>query len=227
MSDPTDGDNDYIYRGNQPSPQDGTPWAAQPQPPSPPPPITPLPNVPPPGFPPQAPPIGPPTSLGPGPVKKKRWPWILAGVLLLCALPLGGCVALIGFGVSEITGRTEAIESTVDDFLTASNARQSDVVAGLADGSEPCSSATALLDATAGLEGAWEFSTSSTAFVERTGNSSLSNNIDADSLVIDGRENESAAIAEGEIIAANDTREFQITLSKPVSNWRICTISLR
>jgi hypothetical protein len=226
MSEPNDGEDDYIYRG-EPSPQDGEPWDAQPPPPSSPPPITPAPNVPPPGFPPRAPPIGPPTSLGPEPAKKKRWPWILAVVLVFCALPLGGCVALIEFGVSEISERSEAVESTVDEFLAASNARQSDVVTGLADGSEPCSSASELLDATAGLDGSWDFSTSTSAFVERSGNYTLSSNVDPDSQVIDGRENESFAIAAAQIVAANGTREFQITLSKPASNWRICTIALR
>lgn len=226
MSEPTDGEDDYIYRG-EPGPQDGVPWNAQPRPPSTPPPITPAPNVPPPGFPPQVPPTGPPASFGPEPVKKKRWPWVLAAVLVFCALPLGGCVALISFGVSEISERTEAVESTVDEFLAASNARQSNVVASLADESEPCSSASELLDVTAGLDGDWKFSTSASAFVERTGNSSFSSNADPDFLVIDGRENESVATVEGEIVAANGAREFQITLSKPLSNWRICTITLR
>ena len=43
------------------------------------------------------------------PQTRRRWPWIVAGLLVFCGLPLGGCVALVGFGVREVNERSDQI----------------------------------------------------------------------------------------------------------------------
>ena len=236
MGDSIDGEdegNDYIYRGEPSSPQDGEPWdppAPPPVPPGPPTPpaTTPFPTSPPPGFPPQQPPIGQPVpGLPTPPLKKKRWPWIVAAMVVLCGLPLGGCVALIGFGVNELNVRSDEIEGTVDEFFeTVRNGEPSSSEA-LADGQAPCMAAGELVSTANELGTSEAWRAESTSFVERSGNSTLSSNADPETLFVDGRPDESAAVVNGVLETDSGMREVQILLSRPVSLWRICTITAR
>lgn len=232
MSDPTDGGEDYIYRGENSTPQDdvqdGVPSNVTPPPPTPEPPgPIPTPNVPPPGFPPPQPPPGHPTSGELAPAKKKRWPWIVAAVVVFCALPLGGCVALIGFGVSELNQRSDDINATVIDFVEAAQRGDLNEAEGLTDGQPPCMSAEYAVQTVAGLGGDAPPTIDSTAFVERSGNSYLSSNADPETLFIDGRPDGSIGVVQGQIDTRTGPADFEAVLSKPPSSWRICTIMLR
>lgn len=242
MSDSTNGDGedegkDYIYRGEPSAPQDGEPWdppAPRPVPPVPPAPptspaTTPFPTSPPPGFPPQQPPMGQPVpGLPTPPLKKKRWPWIVAAVVVFCGLPLGGCVALIGFGVNEISSRSDEIEHTVEEFFETVGADATASAAGpFVDGEPPCMPAEALASSIRSLGTSISWSAESTAFVERSANSSFSSNADPESLFIDGRPNESAAVVTGILETDGGASEAQVLLSRPGSQWRICTITAR
>ncbi len=225
-----DNGEDYIYRGDPASPQDGQPW----NPPVPPPPsdlpdVVPYPNTPPPGFPPQQPPMGEAVGgLAPPAPKKKRWPWVVAAVVVLCGLPLGGCVALIGFGVNEINSRSEEIESTVEEFFEAVDTDPSaSSIEALTDGRPPCMPAETLVSSLTELGTAISWEGESTSFVERSGNSTLSSNADPETLFVDGRPDESAAVVEGVLETSSGRREVQVLLSRPVSLWRICTITAR
>ncbi|MDW3178052.1 MAG: hypothetical protein R8J94_11740 [Acidimicrobiia bacterium] len=220
---------DYIYRGESSTPQDGQPWNPPSQPPAGPPPATPYPTSPPPGFPPQQPPMGAPVPGLPEPApKKKRWPWIVAAVVIFCGLPLGGCVALIGFGVNEINTRSDEVERTVDEFFEAVEADPMGASAdALTDGLAPCMPTEALVAALSSLGPEVSWSGESTAFVERSGNSTFSSNADPETLFIDGRPGQSVALVTGILEADSGVSEAQVLLSKPVSLWRICTITTR
>lgn len=232
--DEDDGSEDYIYRGDQPTsgpaPQDGQPWNPPPAgpapaapPPSGPPPITPNPTTPPPGFPPQQ-----PAAVGlPETPKKKRWPWIVAGLVLFCGLPLGGCIGLVAFGVSELSERSEEIESTVEDFFTAIDASDVANAELLADGEAPCTQSSELAQMFESLDTGWTWTAESTAFVERTGNTTLSSNADPETLFINGRPDDSAAVVNGRLVWAAGDVDVEILLSKPLASWRICTVSVR
>jgi len=233
MSDSTnDGsDNeDYIYRGESSSPQDGQPWTP-PTPPPPPPPAgppaaTPHPTSPPPGFPPQQPPVGQALPGMEPPAKKKRWPWVLGAVILFCALPLGGCVALVGFGVNEINSRNDEVESTVQEFFDLANSDASASAAEvLADGGDHCMQSRALVASVQELGSMISWSPDFTAFVERSGNSTLSSNADPEELFIVGRPDESVGVVNGLLETGSGLHDVQVVLSKPASLWRICTIT--
>lgn len=161
------------------------------------------------------------------PKKRKRWPWIVAGLVLLCGLPLGGCLGLVAFGVNELNERSDAIEESTADFFAAVDARDGVAVETLSDGRAPCSSSAALLSAFEGIESGATWNAEKTAFVERTGNSSLSSNADPETLFIEGRADESAAVVNGTLTTSGGVDDLQVLLSKPGSQWRICTITLR
>lgn len=163
----------------------------------------------------------------PGTPKKKRWPWIVAGLVLFCGLPLGGCVGLVAFGVSELSERSEEIESTTDLFFEAIDMSEMSVAELLGDGEAPCIPRAELVQLFDGLDPGWTWSADSTAFVERTGNSTLSSNADPETLFINGRPDESAAVVNGRLSWADGDLDVEILLSKPLSSWRICTVSLR
>ena len=225
MTDDTNGD-DYIFRGNPPtppSPQDGQPWE-RPAPPPGPPPTSPHPTTPPPGFPPHqsAPGVGQPEK-----VKKKRWPWILAAVVLLCGLPLGGCVALVAFGVSELNERADEIEATAADFFDAVDSGQQSVVESLADGEAPCATSGQLVETLGEFGVGSNWTAERTGFVERGVNSTLSSNADPETLFIDGRPNQSAGLVDGRLESSSGTLNVQVLFSRPLGVWRICTIVRR
>ena len=104
MTDHSNEDDDYIYRGGPATPQDGEPWNPPIPPPSGQPTRTPEPTGPPPAFPPHTPPTGEPFASTTTPAKKKRWPWIVAASILFCGLPLGACVGLVAFGAVASLG---------------------------------------------------------------------------------------------------------------------------
>lgn len=228
MSDtPPGGDDDYIYRGEPSTPQDGQPWDPPAPPPVTPPPATPYPTAPPPGFPPQQPPTGEPLGAAPAPQKKKRWPWIVAGLVLFCGLPLGGCIGLVAFGVSELNERADEIEATTAEFWNDVASGQRAAAENLTDGQAPCTPSAQLVGAFDGLESGATWTVESTGFVERSVNSSLSSNADPETLFIDGRPTASAAVVEGTLTTSTGIQDVQVLLSKPGSQWRICTIALR
>jgi hypothetical protein len=171
--------------------------------------------------------VGPPTQGIAPPVKKKRWPWVVAAVVVLCALPLGGCVALIGFGVSELNERSDDINATVNDFIDAAQRGDREAAEALTDGEQPCMPAGEMVQGVAQLGGNAPPALESTAFVERSGNSYLSSNADPETLFIDGRPDESIGVVQGQIETNTGSVDFEVVLSKPLSSWRICTISLR
>lgn len=157
------------------------------------------------------------------PVKKKRWPWIVLAVVLLCGLPLGGCVALVTFGVNEISERKEAVEDTTTQFFTS--IIDDDVaLASVIDGDPPCAVETELQQAadSIGSPGDWEFSR--TAFVDRTGSGYISSNADPDTFALPGREGGSLASVTGAITTSSGSYDFEIILTKPLASWRVCSV---
>lgn len=159
--------------------------------------------------------------------KKKRWPWVVAGLVVFCGLPLGGCIGLVAFGVSELSERSEEIESTVEDFFTAVETGDQARLENLADGQAPCMPASTLADAVSAIGPDAVWTADSTSFVERTGNTTLSSNADPESFFLDGRPNESAASVTGQLTTGSGTQEIQVLLSRPVTLWRICTVTVR
>lgn len=152
----------------------------------------------------------------------------MAAVVIFCGLPLGGCVALIGFGVNEINTRSEEVERTVEEFFDAvADDPAGTSVDSLADGSPPCMPTEALVAALSSLGPDVSWSGESTAFVERSGNSTFSSNADPETLFIEGRPRESVALVTGILEADSGASEAQVLLSKPFSLWRICTITTR
>ncbi|MEU6565276.1 MmpS family transport accessory protein [Nocardia nova] len=47
-------------------------------------------------------PQGPPPGYYQPPKKRKKWPWVLGGIVLLFAVLLGGCMALVGGAVNSV-----------------------------------------------------------------------------------------------------------------------------
>jgi len=231
-----DGD-DYIYRG-----EPATPPPVPGQPPVPPP-AGGQPPVPPPAGPPPSapyvtpPPAGPPPAPGaamPGAVpppagvdgpKKKRWPWIVAGVLLLCGLPLGGCVALIGYGFNEISEVNDELRASTDTFIEQWNAGTPEAALEprCFDGDFPPIEWVA--------EGATEleWEERGLAFVKRDGSSYLASNADADSTVIVGYEDDDNGFVDATIRDVNGAGSAEVELLfldlDGDGNWELCGIS--
>lgn len=233
-----DGD-DYIYRGENtpappPVPGSPTPPPAPGQPPVPPP------AGPPPGAPyvtppPYAPPPAPgapmpgaavPPPAAPGGPKKKRWPWIVAGVLLLCGLPLGGCVALVGFGVNEIGNVNDELRASTDTFIAEWNAGtpENALEARCFEGGD-----FPPIDWIAEGATELEWDENAIAFVKRDGNSYFSSNADPDTSFINGFEDESNAFVEATIRDVNGAGSADVELLfldlDGDDTWELCGIS--
>lgn len=200
------GDHDPIYRGQEP-------LDAAPLPPY-------IPSSATPGY---RPP--PPT---PDPPKKKRWPWIVGAMVLFCGLPLGGCVALLGVGLNELDERSDAIEDVVNQYFIAVRSGDEAAIEALSDGLPPCDVLQAdpvPLDIDVAETDVFEVSRIS--FSDRSENSTFSQNAGPDGVTISGREGESAARVTGVIIGTEPAVDYEITLTKPLVSWKICTVSGR
>lgn len=224
--------NDYIYRGED----EPTDWAGAAPPPMPPttPPAMP-PPMPPgaaPGPPPNVPgaPPPPPATSGPateGP-KRKKWPWIVGALVVFCALPLGGCVALIAFGFSEIGEREDAIEMVADEFMDQVVAGRAADTIGLMDGGAECLETTRfvqLLESDLPTSDTWE--SGDIGFVDRNDNSYLANVSEAEEFVFPGREQDGFAIVSGRLLSSGSTAaNLEIVLLKPDDVWRVCSVGV-
>lgn len=160
------------------------------------------------------------------PVTKKRWPWVVLAVVLLCGLPLGGCVALITFGVSEISDRKEAVEDSTAQFFTSFDIDESLALTSLIDGDSPCAAEAALRHVfdSVGPPSSWEFFR--TAFVDRSGSGYIGSNADPETFVLSGREDGSLASVAGAVTTTSGTYDFDIVLTKPLATWRVCNVAL-
>ena len=58
-----------------------------------------------------------PGAIPPGyqlqPVKKKKWPWIVGGIVLIFILMIGGCMAVVGKAVDEVDKEMKSTASVV------------------------------------------------------------------------------------------------------------------
>ncbi len=179
---------------------------------------------PPPSWPPYTSPGSPPEP------SKRRWPWIVLGAILLCGLPLGGCLALVGIGVSEFNEVTGAIESDASVFLAATQSGEASAIEAQLDGGTGCLANEDLL-AQAFVLGeqldpasTWEFS--GTRFVTRSGGSTFSVNADQDTFVVPGREDTSTAQTTATITGADGaTIEVVLDLLRPDSTWFVCQMT--
>ncbi len=249
---------DFIFRGDD-SPTDWDartdatppPEPSRPVPPPPPgiqpppaPPGVPTPP-PPPGYqPPPAPPgatspqygapgqpYGAPGQPYGAPVKprRKRWPWIVAALVLFCGLPLGGCVALIAFGLGEIDEREDTIRDTAGQFM---NRQIGNFTTGgdFMDGGVGCLQPAGRFDLAEldfELAAADEWRSDDIAFVDRTDTGYLANVSEAESFVFPGREDEGFAIVTGTLLLDGDPQqEIRVLLLKPGNSWRVCTLEL-
>ncbi len=238
---------DYIYRGDSgatPPPLPGQPTTP---PPAGPPPSAPYTTPPPAGPPPSAPfvtppphgaPAAPPGAAIPAPPgtpmpaaaggpKKKRWPWIVAGVLLLCGLPLGGCVALIGFGVNEIGNVNDELRASTDTFIAEWNAGtpEAAIEAQCFDGGGEFPPIEWIADGATELE--WE--ERSIAFVKRDGNSYLASNADSETSVIINYEDDSNGFVNATIRDTNGAGSANVELLfldlDGDGAWELCGLS--
>lgn len=234
---------DYIFRGED----EPTDWAAPSDPSSTSgpidPPLAPIPPATPPqppstlGAPPPPPPnrTGPPPpppapAYGPAPEapQRKRWPWVVAALVVFCALPLGGCVALIAFGFSEIGEREDSIQAVADDFMDRVIAGRVDTTPALMDGGDECLEPTRfaqLLESDLPNADAWE--SDGVRFVDRDGSSYLANVSDAEEFVYPGREADGFAVVSGRMLSGGVTAaDIEILLLKPSDEWRVCIVGV-
>lgn len=166
---------------------------------------------------------GQPSAPVPQPPKQRRWGLIIAAAAVCCFLPLGGCIALIGFGVSEVSERNDAIRASATDFFAAATAGDLDAVAQSVDGVDPCLGSHSRDDIVLAFRDVSELDLGRVSFVERDGNSTFSSNADSENLIIPGRPDVSAATVEGTVIAPDGTvRSIFFLLSKPGAEWRVC-----
>ena len=243
-NDGTSQGKDFIFRGED----EPTDWAERsgadpasgpPSPPSPPvpPPAPPQPGslgAPPgaPGAPPPQPPGAPPPPPAAGPdadaPRRKRWPWVVAALVVFCALPLGGCVALIAFGLSEIEEREDTIQSVADDFMDRVVAGRADSTTALMDGGSECLEPTRfaqLLESDLPAADGWE--TDDVRFVDRDDNSYLANVSEAEEFVYPGREADGFAVVVGRMLSGGSTAaDLEILLLKPDDEWLVCTVGV-
>lgn len=58
-----------------------------------------------------------PGAIPPGyqlqPVKKKKWPWIVGGIVLIFILLIGGCMAVVGKAVDEVDKEMKSTASAI------------------------------------------------------------------------------------------------------------------
>ena len=184
----------------------------------------------PPFQPPPGPPGGPPHggfNVAPEP-KKKRWPWILAGVFVLCFLPLGACAALIGFGFNAINDLVDEVEQPVVTMFTDASNGNFDAAGSFAEASGGCVNFEQLTKQMADLSPTGPPEITNTLFVERDGSSTLSNlGIDeADEFIVDGRTDAGAGEVTGTVPTADGVKDFRVTLVDDVVSWRVCEVTI-
>ena len=157
------------------------------------------------------------------PQTRRRWPWIVAGLLLFCGLPLGGCVALVGFGVREVNERSDQISDAGNLVMTTAMAGNGEALAVLTDGGPGCVPTPQLVDAVlAGTAGATDWDSGDVAFVDRNGNSYLANVSEPETFVVPGREAAGTAQMRGDLAGAPAVRSVQLTLLKTGDTWKLC-----
>jgi hypothetical protein len=218
-----DGD-DFIYRGDAASTPPPVP--GQPAPPPTAPPGGPSFTTPPPyGSVPPTPP-GMPTGMAPGvPVaKKKRWPWIAAGVLLFCGLPLGGCLALVGFGVNEIGNTNDEIRTSGEAFVDAWNSGTPEAEM---DASCFAGESFPTIDEFLPGTGPLTISEDGISFVTRNGNTTFASNADSDTSVIPGYEDISTAWMQANLTDTSGTNgdtlvELSFINPNNDDSWELC-----
>ncbi len=171
--------------------------------------------------------VGGPAAPVPQPPKQRRWGLIIAALVVFCFLPLGGCLALIGFGVSEVSERNDAIRASATDFFAAATAGDLDAVSQTVDGVDPCLGSHSRDDIVLAFRDVSGLDLGRVSFVERDGNSTFSSNADSDNLVIPGRPGVSAATIEGSVVAPDGgVRSIFFLLSKPGAEWRVCQVEV-
>lgn len=182
-------------------------------------------------LPPYQPPTGPPGAPGygmqPQPPKKKRWPWVVAALFLFCFLPLGGCIALAGFGLNVINNISEEIDVVVSNMFINATEENYAGAANDADAEGGCVDFAELESIMREIEPTEPAIIENTAFVERNGNSYLSNmSGDAEeTFFVDGRENAGAAEVTGVVDTASGRRNFQVLLVEEDRGWKVCQVS--
>jgi len=178
---------------------------------------------------PQGPPVGgaaPSYGLPVAP-KKKRWPWVVGGLLLFCALPLGGCVAFIGIGVSVINGIEDDVKGVVEEVFSEASDGDFAAAASVADAEGSCIGAGPLAMMLEDVQPTGSLNITHTGFVKRDGSTSLSNiaSVDEDTLIIDGRSGNGGAEVVGQVGTATGQRQFTITLVQAGNDWHVCTVN--
>ena len=145
----------------------------------------------------------------------------MAALVLFCALPLGGCIALVSFGISEVNERKDEVAAVADEVIADALAGDADALLDRTDGGTGCEPPDVVVATLlAAAEGATEWRRDDVSFVERDDNSTFSNVTDSEDFVVAGREDESTAAAEGVLGGPGTSREIQLTFLKPVSTWR-------
>ncbi len=180
------------------------------------------------GLPPYQPPAAPSGYPIPEPPQKKKWPWILGGLFVLCFLPLGACGALIGFGFNAINSIAEEVEQPVVTMFTDASNGNFDAAGSFADASGACVNFEELTEQMRELAPTGPPVIADTRFVDRDGGSSISNlGLDeAEEFIVDGRPDAGAGEVTGTIPTAAGTRDFKITLVDDVVSWRVCEVSI-
>lgn len=204
MSDPT-GQNPF---GQRPGPQDGD------------------------GLLPPFQPPGPPGSgqawQGAPPPKKKRWPWVLAGLFVFCFLPLGGCLAAVGFTFNELGNIEDEIAEVVDTMLVDASNENYAAGASFADNEGGCVTTAQLEEQLRELAPTGNIVISQTQFVERSDFTSLGNMPTEadDTFFVDGRTDAGAAEVTGTLEAPDGTRRFSVLLTGDLLGWEVCELTI-
>lgn len=184
----------------------------------------------PPFQPPPGPPSGPPNggfNLPPQP-KKKRWPWILAGLFVLCFLPLGACGAIIGLGFNAIGDIVDEVQAPVETMFTDASNGNFDAAGSFAEASGGCVNFEQLTEQMRELAPTGPPVIDNVLFVQRDGSTTFSNTgfDEGEDFIVDGRTNSGAGEVTGTIPTAAGTKDFRVTLVDDVVSWRVCEVSI-
>ncbi len=185
----------------------------------------------PPFQPPPGPPGGPPHggfNVPPQPPKKKRWPWVLAGVFVLCFLPLGACAALIGFGFNAVNDLVDEVQAPVITMFTDASNGNFDAAGSFAEASGGCVNFEQLTEQMRELAPTGPAVIDDVLFVDRDGGNTLSNaGLDeSDEFIVDGRTDAGAGEVTGTVPTADGVKNFRVTLVDDIVSWRVCEVTI-
>jgi len=174
------------------------------------------------------PPPPPPAGYGqpygvPSQPKKSRWPWVVGGCLLGLLLLVGGCGALIAWGINEISEVEDQVAAPVETMFANAMEDNFAEAARVAEGLGGCSTEAELEAQLADLDPDG-YTIDQISFVQRGGTTYFSNTTNEDALIIDGRENESGGAVLGNVDSGSIKIGFVVELVEQGVEWKVCRL---